>query len=103
MALATATATATAIEVVLFDLGGVLIELGGIRELASFAGEPGNPAENREPTRAAEDELWRRWLTCPWVRRFERGECDADSFARGMVDSWSMNVGPETPSSESNR
>lgn len=71
------------VEVVLFDLGGVLVDIGGIGDLAVFAGE------------ASEDELWRRWLECPWVRRFERGHCDADSFSRGMVDSWSMSIEPE--------
>lgn len=70
------------IEVVLFDLGGVLVELGGIGQLALFSGE------------SSESELWRRWLECPWVRRFERGQCDADTFSRGMVDSWALNVGP---------
>lgn len=71
-------------EVVLFDLGGVLIELGGMAEMSAFAGE------------SSEDELWRHWLECPWVRRFERGLCGADEFARGMVDSWSMSIEPET-------
>jgi len=72
-----------AIEVVLFDLGGVLVDIGGIGDLGAFAGE------------SSEDELWRRWLECPWVRRFERGLCDADAFSRGMVDSWSMPIEPE--------
>jgi HAD superfamily hydrolase (TIGR01509 family) len=72
-----------AVEVVLFDLGGVLVDIGGIGDLGVFAGE------------TSEDELWRRWLECPWVRRFERGHCDADSFSRGMVDSWSMSIEPE--------
>lgn len=71
------------VDYVLFDLGGVLVELGGMGDMRVFAGE------------STEDELWRRWLACPWVRRFERGLCDADSFARGMVDSWSMPVEPE--------
>lgn len=71
------------VEVVLFDLGGVLVDIGGIGDLGVFAGE------------TSEDELWRRWLECPWVRRFERGHCDADSFSRGMVDSWSMSIEPE--------
>ena len=44
------------IEVVLFDLGGVLVELGGMGDMATFAAE-----EN-------EEEIWRRWLSCPWVR-----------------------------------
>ena len=76
-------ANAGDIEVVLFDLGGVVIELGGLGDMAVFAGE------------RDEDEIWRRWLGCPWVRRFERGGCDAESFARGMVESWSMPVGPD--------
>jgi len=72
------------VEVVLFDLGGVLIELGGLPELDAFAGGG-----------VAEEELWRRWLSCPWVRRFERGQCDADAFSRGMVETWSMPVSPD--------
>jgi putative hydrolase of the HAD superfamily len=71
------------VDVVLFDLGGVLVDIGGIGDLGVFAGE------------SSEDELWRRWLECPWVRRFERGHCDADSFSRGVVDSWSMSIEPE--------
>lgn len=71
-----------AVEVVLFDLGGVLIELGGMSDMAVFADEP------------SEDEIWRRWLSCPWVRRFERGQCDPDVFAQGMVESWAMPVAP---------
>ncbi|MFK7896232.1 MAG: HAD family hydrolase [Myxococcota bacterium] len=69
-----------AIEVVLFDLGGVLIELGGMGDMAVFSSGD------------SEDEIWRRWLSCPWVRRFERGECDAQAFAEGMVETWSMPV-----------
>ncbi len=71
------------IEVVLFDLGGVLIELGGMADMSFFAREE------------EESELWRRWLECPWVRRFETGQCDADSFAKGMVETWSMTIGPD--------
>lgn len=71
------------IEVVLFDLGGVLVELGGMGDMVAFADEPD------------EDEIWRRWLACPWVRRYERGECDSHAFARGVVEAWSMPVAPE--------
>lgn len=73
-----------AIEIVLFDLGGVLIELADIRSMGRYFG--------KHP----EEEVWRRWLGCPWVRRFERGHCSADEFARGMVESWSMETSPET-------
>jgi putative hydrolase of the HAD superfamily len=74
----------TRIEGLLFDLGGVLVELGGMGDITAFANE------------TDEDEIWRRWLGCPWVRRFERGECDPESFAQGMVESWSMPVDPPT-------
>ena len=72
-----------AIEIVLFELGGVLIELSNIQTMGRFLGD--HP----------EEEVWRRWLGCPWVRRFERGHCSSDDFARGMVESWSMATTPE--------
>jgi FMN phosphatase YigB (HAD superfamily) len=71
-------------DVVLFDLGGVLIDLRGLapmKELTSI--------EN-------DDELWRRWLTCRWVRSFERGMCSAEDFAVGVVNDWGLAVTPET-------
>jgi len=74
---------ATAHDAVLFDLGGVLIRLGGMGDLAMLADQQD------------EDELWRRWLACPWVRRFERGECDEQAFARGMVETWAMPASPK--------
>ncbi|MEN8183567.1 MAG: HAD family phosphatase [Myxococcota bacterium] len=71
-----------AIRVVLFDLGGVVVELGGVGELGALVGE------------SREEEIWRRWLSCPWVRRFERGHCTTDEFARGMVESWELPLQP---------
>lgn len=71
------------IEVVLFDLGGVLIELSPLHSMGRFFSEPDY------------DAVWHRWLHCPWVRRFERGQCPPDEFARGMVESWSMPASPD--------
>lgn len=71
------------IEIVLFDLGGVLIELSPLQSMGRFFAEP------------SEEAVWKRWLACPWVRRFERGHCAPDEFARGMVESWSMEAPPE--------
>jgi len=68
---------------VLFDLGGVLVELGGVEVFGGWIREP------------REEEVWRRWLLCPWVRRYERGECTTDEFARGMVDAWSLSLAPD--------
>ena len=70
-------------EVVVFDLGGVLIELGGTHVLGQLVGE------------RRDDELWRRWLSCPWVRSFERGLCSRTEFAVGFVGEWELPIGPE--------
>ena len=67
-------------QLVLFDLGGVLIELGGVEEFRLLAGA------------GDEDEIWRRWLSSPSVRRFERGLCDRQAFATGMVEEFDLEM-----------
>ena len=67
---------------VLFDLGGVLVRLGGVEEFGDLIGEH------------REDEIWRVWLECPWVRRFERGRCTSEESARGMVERHGLEIGP---------
>ena len=73
---------AAPIEVVLFDLGGVLIDFGGVGPMRALAGTD------------SDEELWRRWLTCPWVRSFERGGCSAQDFAEGVVADWELPLAP---------
>jgi FMN phosphatase YigB (HAD superfamily) len=73
---------AAAIDLVLFDLGGVLIEISGVSSMKALSGIEDD------------DELWRRWLTCDWVREFERGRCSVDAFAAGVVADWSLTVTP---------
>jgi glucose-1-phosphatase len=71
------------VEFVLFDLGGVLIELGGVASL-------------QELTEAVSDEtMWHRWLTSPWVGRFERGECSESEFSTGFVEEWQLDMSPQ--------
>jgi glucose-1-phosphatase len=72
------------VEVVLFDLGGVLAGFGGVERMG-------------ELSRISDaEEIWRRWLGCPWVRRFESGGCSAEAFADGVVADWELSVsGPE--------
>ena len=71
------------VEFVLFDLGGVLIELGGVASL-------------QELTEAVTDEtMWHRWLKSPWVRRFERSECSEAEFSTGFVEEWQLDVSPQ--------
>jgi HAD superfamily hydrolase (TIGR01509 family) len=76
--------TSGSIDIVLFDLGGVLMNFGGVGPMRELAGID------------TDDELWRRWLTCRWVRTFERGECSASEFAAGVVSDWELAVTPET-------
>ena len=70
------------IEVVLFDLGGVLVELGGPPAFGVSEGEGDEAA------------IWQRWLDCPWVRRFERGQCSAEAFGEGLVADWGLSLSP---------
>ncbi len=70
------------IDLVLFDLGGVLIEFGGVEPMKALSGIE------------TDDELWERWLTSPWVRLFERGHCSPDDFATGMVAEWQLDMSP---------
>ena len=67
-------------DVVVFDLGGVLAEFGGVERMRVLAGVDDD------------EELWRRWLTCEWVRRFERGACSPEDFAAGVVDDWGLTL-----------
>lgn len=70
------------IDIVLFDLGGVLIDFGGVDPMKALAGID------------SDDELWRRWLSCRWVRSFERGDCTEEAFATGVIDDWRLPIEP---------
>lgn len=71
------------IDIVLFDLGGVLIDFGGVAPMKALAGIE------------SDDELWRRWLSCRWVRSFERGDCSEEAFAGGVIDDWRLPIEPQ--------
>jgi glucose-1-phosphatase len=62
------------IRVILFDLGGVLVELTGIPTLHSWT-------RNRMTT----EELWVTWLSSPAVRAFETGRSSPVEFARALI------------------
>ncbi len=71
------------VDVVLFDLGGVLADFGGVSSMRRLSGL------------RDDEEVWRRWLSCRWVRLFERGGCSPEDFAAGVVDDWALPVSPE--------
>lgn len=57
---------------VVFDMGGVLVELGPLTEI--LGDDPLEP-----------DVFWARWLESPAVRDFERGRCSAEEFGDRIV------------------
>jgi len=69
------------IEAILFDLGGVLVELKGVPRMREWM-----------DWSVSEDELWRRWLLSPTVRAFETGRSTPDQFASGMISEFSLPV-----------
>ena len=71
-------------EVILFDLGGVLIELSGVAAMLGWLGGSMTP-----------ELLWQHWLNSPSVRRFETGQLHQQDFAEQLIDEMSLPVGPD--------
>jgi len=72
------------IRVLLFDVGGVLVELGGVEVILAWLGN-----------RITAEELWRRWLQSDSVRGFETGQIDATQFAAGVIAEFGLAVEPQ--------
>jgi len=70
-------------DVLLFDLGGVLMDFAGFDELALFM--PGAPERS---------EIRDRWIRCEAVRRFERGEIARDEFATSVIKELKIDLSP---------
>jgi putative hydrolase of the HAD superfamily len=66
------------IEIVLFDIGGVLARFAGLEALRELTGA------------ASELEVSARWLMSPWVRSFEAGGCTDEEFSEGIVTEWQL-------------
>lgn len=69
------------VRVVLFDLGGVLVELNGIAPMLRWLGY-----------RMATEDLWRKWLHSPCVRDFETGRIEAHEFASQLIEEFEIQV-----------
>jgi putative hydrolase of the HAD superfamily len=72
------------IRVLLFDVGGVLVQLGGVETMLEWLGN-----------RVTSDELWRMWLQSPSVRQFETGKIDAGEFTAGVISEFGLSVEPQ--------
>lgn len=70
-------------DVIVFDLGGVLVELGGVTRMLELLSH-----------RLSVEELWTRWLTSPSVRAFETGQCDAEAFAHALLAEFELAISP---------
>ncbi len=71
-------------DVILFDLGGVLIELTGVPVMLNWMNNV-----------MAAEQLWEKWLSSPSVRKFETGRCSSDQFANSIVKEFKLPVTPK--------
>jgi HAD superfamily hydrolase (TIGR01509 family) len=69
--------------VVLFDVGGVLVELSGVATLLDWLDH-----------RITAQELWSLWLHSPAVRAFETGRIDAAQFADAVLSELRLEIEP---------
>ena len=69
------------INVLLFDLGGVLVELSGVPTMLKWT-------DNRYDV----EMLWDAWLSSPAVRAFETGNSTAEEFATRIVGEMQLPV-----------
>jgi glucose-1-phosphatase len=72
---------ATAFDVLLFDLGGVLVELTGVPVMLEWT-----------RGRFTEDQLWQTWLSSPAVRAFESGKSTPEQFGGAMIVEFGLPV-----------
>jgi putative hydrolase of the HAD superfamily len=72
------------IRVLLFDVGGVLVELSGVEVMLEWLGNT-----------VTADELWRMWLQSASVRKFETGQIDADEFSVRVISEFGLTVEPQ--------
>ena len=71
------------IQVLLFDLGGVLVDFSGVRDLAALLPAPASPSE-----------IMDRWNRCPLSRAFGLGKLSAQDYAARFVREWEIDLEP---------
>ncbi len=71
-------------EVLLFDLGGVLIDFAGFDELGPLM-----------PGVTDRSEVRNRWIASKSVQRFERAEISPRQFARGVIEELQLVIAPD--------
>ena len=71
-------------KIILFDLGGVLVELVGVQTMLNWL-----------PNNVNENQLWEMWLTSSAVRKFETGKCEPNEFAENIISEMQLPVSVE--------
>jgi glucose-1-phosphatase len=71
-------------DVVLFDVGGVLVEMKGIPTMLAWL-----------DNKLSVDELWKLWLSSPVVREFETGRIEPSEFADRIIREMRLPVSQE--------
>lgn len=72
------------IDYIVFDLGGVLVELTGVPTVLGWMNN-----------RVKEDEMWRMWLLSPAIRNFESGKISKEEFASSIIQEFEFQVDEE--------
>ncbi len=75
------TSNARRIELLLFDLGGVLMDFTGPKELGRLLREP-----------LSETEIRARWPQCPHLREYEIGAISRAEFTARFMAAWGVRV-----------
>lgn len=73
------------ISVVMFDLGNVLVDLGGVHKMHEMLN-----------TQGEESEVWLKWLKSPAVKAFDTGSITFDEFAERLPKEVGSDVDKET-------
>jgi HAD superfamily hydrolase (TIGR01509 family) len=72
------------VHILLFDVGGVLVQLSGVETMLRWMGQG-----------ASSDELWRMWLKSGAVRKFETGQIDEIEFSIAVTSEFGLSVEPQ--------
>lgn len=72
------------ISAILFDIGGVLIELNGLPSIAKLLN-----------SNQSYDTIYKKWMASPSVIAHETGKMQADEFAIGAVNDLDLTITPQ--------
>lgn len=72
------------ISAILFDIGGVLIELNGLPSIAKLL-----------DSNQSYDDIYQRWMSAPSVIGHETGKLNTDEFAQAVVKDLDIDITPQ--------